>query len=1446
MKTKLILLLVLLSSWMGQAQVNFSESFETGTFPVGWTNNGAALLNNFQLASTGTHYIQMQTFIGSNRTLTTSNMVSDGGAITVSVKYRKFPDIASVIGIRYFIGASTTPVVIVSVGLGTSITGGYVPLSGIIPAGAVPAGSNVRFQIFVFGQAGEGNSSFFFDDFIGVQDSAAALAGINVNLPTLTSTTATINYGLNANNNATTSVVRYGLTSTSLSSQVAGFSSNGTTLVNGVADIAGLLAGTQYFYRVEASNSQGIASSSIYSFTTPLPLIAFSNLIATAITATTATVSVDVANVCPGAVYRLQRSISAAFIVSVVDTEFPTGGTSGTKNHNITGLLPNTQYFFRFYSNPNTACNPAIVISAVANFTTLTPVPTITNTASSATSSAAAISYSLNANGLTTNSLVKYGLTSGNLSSQVIGSSATGTTNSSGNASISGLTANTQYFYSVEATNSAGTTTGPILNFTTLAIGAPIAEYNFNNSYNNINGTTPFANNSGTTFATGRDGVTANGAINIANIGSTATILGLPYGASQRTVSMWVKLNSFSLTGFNFLYHYGTNGAGNGTFINPTTITHFALNPNHSVAATSVVNIWYHYVVMYDGTNSKIYRNGALLNSSPATVATGNNLNTFRLGLSETGSTGSFNGTIDDLKIYNYALTDSQVSNLFNFNSVAVPSPSISSVSATGINSTSATIAYSLNANSGETTSVVKYGVTSGNLTSTATGFVASGNTTTPGTASLTNLLPSTQYFYRVEATNVGGTTQGALLNFTTLSPPTAPTIGNISVSSSATTAFFFANASSIGMPTTLILRYGLASNALAQTLTGNAFGNEAFMQSGINNLTPNTVYYYQFEATNAVGTTTTVIASFSTPPATAVAEYSFDNTAANLLGNNPFSVLQGAASTFVADRNLNANNAVSINNSLYRTSIINLPTANGSRTVSLWIKLNIMQPINGLFRSGGVFPGNGFRGSLTATSVDFVGIDQNISVNSANVVNTWYHFVYSYDGVNLKIYKNGALIANEPKNLISSNEDNNFSLGQGDTLNFNGAIDDLKLYNYAVTDAQALNLFTSNSLIANVIPAFNQVAPICLGATLADLPLISTNGITGIWSPPLNNTSTTIYTFTPNAGQNASVTTLTIVVNTAVTPTTSTTSATCSANGTASIANFNSALSYVSTPSGATVGNAGLITGTAGIPYTFTAAIGTCISSASIAVTIPVQLAAPAAPTTATTAATCSANGTATISNYNAALTYTSTPASATVGIAGLITGTAGIAYTFTAAIGTCISSASIAVTIPLQIETPSTPTGLASQTFVQGATIASLVVTPSNVIWYASTADANSGNNPLPATTLLVNLVTYYAVNVVATCRSTALAVTVSITLNTDTFYKARIVLYPNPVVDILNIDTTAEIKSIEIFNIQGQKVLSATQKQINLLDLASGMYLIRIQDTENGITIKKFMKK
>jgi gliding motility-associated-like protein len=55
-------------------------------------------------------------------------------------------------------------------------------------------------------------------------------------------------------------------------------------------------------------------------------------------------------------------------------------------------------------------------------------------------------------------------------------------------------------------------------------------------------------------------------------------------------------------------------------------------------------------------------------------------------------------------------------------------------------------------------------------------------------------------------------------------------------------------------------------------------------------------------------------------------------------------------------------------------------------------------------------------------------------------------------------------------------------------------------------------------TVMVNMItsPSFTQIEPVCQGSSFT-LPLTSTNGITGIWSPAINNTNTTLYTFTPD-----------------------------------------------------------------------------------------------------------------------------------------------------------------------------------------------------------------------------------------------------------------------------------------------------------------------------------------
>ena len=67
--------------------------------------------------------------------------------------------------------------------------------------------------------------------------------------------------------------------------------------------------------------------------------------------------------------------------------------------------------------------------------------------------------------------------------------------------------------------------------------------------------------------------------------------------------------------------------------------------------------------------------------------------------------------------------------------------------------------------------------------------------------------------------------------------------------------------------------------------------------------------------------------------------------------------------------------------------------------------------------------------------------------------------------------------------------------------------------------------------------PFFSQVAPICEGTILANLPTTSVNGIIGNWSPAVNNLLTTVYTFTPASSFCTNTVQMTIIVNPKITP---------------------------------------------------------------------------------------------------------------------------------------------------------------------------------------------------------------------------------------------------------------------------------------------------------------------
>ena len=219
-----------------------------------------------------------------------------------------------------------------------------------------------------------------------------------------------------------------------------------------------------------------------------------------------------------------------------------------------------------------------------------------------------------------------------------------------------------------------------VLTSLNLVAQTPIYQYTFNGTLNeasNITGAEFYSQNStiGATYLTDRHG-TANGAL--AKIGNThnyrATLPALPVGTSPRTVSVWVKYNHIISTNHTFgLFFYGTENSGRGFGLqqrNNYMISYSygydypsATNErNYIKLSTDPLDGWYHYVMTFDGTTVKTYRNGKLVID---TVTSGWTTlsNLFYLGKHCAGMNQYDTYLFDDLKIYDVALTETQVFN---------------------------------------------------------------------------------------------------------------------------------------------------------------------------------------------------------------------------------------------------------------------------------------------------------------------------------------------------------------------------------------------------------------------------------------------------------------------------------------------------------------------------------------------------------------------------------------------------------------------------------------------------------------------------------------------------------------------------------------------------------------------------------------------------------------
>jgi hypothetical protein len=174
---------------------------------------------------------------------------------------------------------------------------------------------------------------------------------------------------------------------------------------------------------------------------------------------------------------------------------------------------------------------------------------------------------------------------------------------------------------------------------------------------------------------------TADGALQIAGNVLEASIPNLPVSNSKRTISIWVKYND--ITEANYIWGYGAliNGQYFGLLQQSATVSYSDLNlasfgPANDVIVTTTIasGTWYNYIVTYDGLTSKIYRNGELIKSS---ISSRKLTSSVVFGIGKMGSAVSINADIDDLKIYDVALSAEEVATIYNSGAVLVPNGTV-------------------------------------------------------------------------------------------------------------------------------------------------------------------------------------------------------------------------------------------------------------------------------------------------------------------------------------------------------------------------------------------------------------------------------------------------------------------------------------------------------------------------------------------------------------------------------------------------------------------------------------------------------------------------------------------------------------------------------------------------------------------------------------------------
>ena len=226
-----------------------------------------------------------------------------------------------------------------------------------------------------------------------------------------------------------------------------------------------------------------------------------------------------------------------------------------------------------------------------------------------------------------------------------------------------------------------------------VVVNEVVANYSFSGNFLDASSSSNHASGRAVEFVTDRFGFGKKAAhFNGVESGVTAANSS-PLNSATTTVSFWVNPASLPASGESYLVSFGgwqerwkISLPSHGKMVWTTHATACCSDLDAGGGNELVPGTWTHAVFVHDGTKDKIYVNGALVAEKDASGDLNSTTHPLGIGYDPIDVANYFNGSLDEVQIYNYALTGSEISDLYAAQNTAVidPDPLVLNIACSG------------------------------------------------------------------------------------------------------------------------------------------------------------------------------------------------------------------------------------------------------------------------------------------------------------------------------------------------------------------------------------------------------------------------------------------------------------------------------------------------------------------------------------------------------------------------------------------------------------------------------------------------------------------------------------------------------------------------------------------------------------------------------------------